>query len=84
MPKYPIPSAAIDRVQNEFTHHAPHSDQGTRYEYLRLLAKEMAMAYFGECPPSREQSLALTKLDESLRWGLASIARHEKPAEEGA
>lgn len=70
---------AIDPViENNFIYHSPKGDQPKRYETLRSIAKEFAYRIKGNCPDSREKSLALTKLEESVMWANAAIARNEK------
>lgn len=60
-----------------FTYHAPKPGQVERYEDLRLQAQVLAVKILDECPPSRERSLALTKLEEAVMWANAAIARNE-------
>jgi len=67
----------IARIENDFTYHAPQGDQPKRYEALRAKAKEFALVIAGLTPQSREQSLALTKLEEVAMWANAAIARNE-------
>ncbi len=64
-------------IDNIYTYHAPHSDQTQRYEILRTMAKDLARKILMSTPPSREQALALTKLEEAIFWANASIARNE-------
>ena len=64
-------------LENRFTYHAPKSDQQKRYEQLRSEAKALAYSITDNTPPSREQSLALTKLEEAIFWANAAIARNE-------
>lgn len=64
-------------INKRFTYHAPKGDQSERYEEIRAKAKELAILIVSETPKSREQSLALTKLEESVMWANASIARNE-------
>lgn len=45
---------------------------------LRLAMKRTAELVIGETPAGREQSLALTKLEEALMWANAAIARPEQ------
>lgn len=66
-------------VDNNFTYHAPFGDQAARYVLLRSEAKVLAVLLLAHCPESRERSLALTKLEESVFWANAAIARNEKP-----
>lgn len=67
----------IDYMEKIFTYHQPKDDQPKRYEAIRNKAKEMACMLNDLCPESRERSLALTKLEESVMWANASIARNE-------
>lgn len=66
-----------ERIENNFTYHTPKNDQAERYISLRAKAKELAYLIVNSTPESREQSLALTKLEESIMWANASIARNE-------
>ena len=67
----------IKQNQKNFTYHSPKGNQPARYEELRSMAKELADMILVSCPPSRERSLALTKLEECSMWANASIARNE-------
>ncbi|CAK9044320.1 Site-specific tyrosine recombinase XerC, partial [Durusdinium trenchii] len=64
-------------IVNRFTFHPPHGDQVRRYESLREQARGLAFLILQGTPPSREQSLALTKLEEVVMWANAAIARNE-------
>lgn len=46
-----------------------------RVQTVAAEARSLAMTVCGLCPASRERSLALTKLEESVMWARASIAR---------
>lgn len=74
---YPITTEEAIRIDNIFTYHPPNGNQPARYEILRNGAKELANSILHHCPPSRERSLALTKLEEVCFWANASIARNE-------
>lgn len=63
------------RIENNFTYHAPKEGQPEKYQALREKAKELAYLIAELVPPSREQSLAMTKLEECLMWANAGIAR---------
>jgi hypothetical protein len=69
--------AMKDDLQNRFTYHTPKNDQPLRYQRLRDQAKHLAEVILDLTPPSREQSLALTKLEEAIFWANAGIARRE-------
>lgn len=63
--------------ENNFTYHAPKEDQIQRYTTIREDANRLSLYLNQNCPPSRELSLALTKLEESVMWANAAIARNE-------
>jgi hypothetical protein len=65
------------KIENNFKYHAPKNDQSQRYVEIREKAKELAYLINGLAPDSREMSLALTKLEESVMWANAAIARNE-------
>lgn len=75
----PVPSGYS--IANNFTYHPPFGDQAERYQQLRERAKALAELIGELTPISREQSLAFTKLEESIFWANASIARNEKKPE---
>lgn len=77
MPKYEIKDSLRARLDNTFKYHKPKSDQAERYVALRDKAHELALIIAANTPESREQSLALTKLEESIMHANAAIARHE-------
>lgn len=76
--KYPLSEDTQGRIDKAFTYHAPHNDQPARYEQIRAKAKELAELICGESPVSREQSLAITNLEQSVMWANAAIARNEQ------
>jgi hypothetical protein len=65
------------RIENNFTYHAPKEGQSEKYDRLRREAKGLAYEIDIRCPDSREKSLAMTKLEEAVMWANASIARNE-------
>lgn len=71
-------ASSMEVIENNFTHHKPFGNQPKRYDLIRQKAKELAQLIESVCPPSREKSLAFTKLEESVMWANASIARNEK------
>ena len=79
MPKtqYPITDEMQERVDNNYTHHPPTPDQIERYKQIRGNTKELQMLLLELTPPSREQSVASTKLEEFVMWANAAIARNE-------
>ena len=65
----------MERIENDFTHHAPNGEQAEKYSRMRQTAKGLARLVVELCPESRERSTALTKLEECVFWANASIAR---------
>lgn len=70
-------SESKDELEIRFTHHAPKGSQAQRYTELRATAKAFAQMIIEMAPQSREQSLAITKLEEVVFWANAAIARRE-------
>jgi hypothetical protein len=68
-----------EEMDIRFRYHPPIPGQPERYEKLRAKAREFAEMILDFTPYSREQSLALTSLEESIFWANASIARRESP-----
>lgn len=68
-------------VENTFRYHAPKGDQPARYEALRAKAKELATLIQESTPASREQSVALTSLQQAVMWANAAIAINESQPE---
>ena len=64
-------------LDNRFTYHKPTGNQPDRYENIRKQARDFVNAIILQTPESREQSLALTKIEEAVFWANASIARRE-------
>lgn len=64
-------------LETRFTYHAPSGDQAGKYEALRDCAKTFASLVVELCPESREQSLAITNIEQAVMWSNAAIARRE-------
>jgi hypothetical protein len=63
-------------IENIFTYHAPKPGQPEKYEKLRNKAKELAYLIEELTPGCREQSLAMTKLEEVIFFANAAVARY--------
>jgi len=63
---------------NWFTHHRPANSQAEQYIRIRNTAFKYAELICEITPTSREQSLAITKLEEVVFWATAAIARNPK------
>jgi len=77
MNNYEISQKTGEQIEKVFTYHKPKDDQPDRYVLLRDKAKELAYIIVKNTPSSREQSLALTHLEESIFFANAAIARNE-------
>lgn len=64
-------------IEKNFTYHPPKEGQPEKYVAIRNKGKELAELIDELCPNSREKSLSMTKLEESIMWANASIARNE-------
>lgn len=63
------------RIGNDFTYHRPPSEVGATFVAIREKAKELALLIADTTPPGREQSTALTRLEEAVMHANAGIAR---------
>ncbi len=66
------------QIDNIFSYHKPFGTQADRYERLRSDARILAKEINEFCPESREKSLALTNLQQTIMWANAAIAINEK------
>lgn len=63
-------------IKRRFTHHPPRNDADVhQHESVRLAMMEVALDVDEKMPPSREKSLAITKLEEAMMWANAGLAR---------
>lgn len=62
-------------IEDRFSYHPPDRGQIRKYECLRETAMNLANVVLEFVPKSREQSLALTKIEEAVMWANAGIAR---------
>lgn len=67
---------AYEQLDHNLTNHAPDDTKVAQYESLRAAAKALGARILDECPESRERSLALTNLEQTVMWAVASIARN--------
>lgn len=68
---------ARDRVDSNFADHPIKGDQEERRSYIRAGARALAVRILGLTLESREQSIAITKLEEVVMWAHEAIARNE-------
>lgn len=70
-------SMTVEDLENRFTYHSPKDGQPEKYAALRGNALGLACEMNEFCPPSPELYIAITKLEESVFWANAAIARNE-------
>jgi hypothetical protein len=63
------------RLLRDFTSHETSAAQRERMAAIRDLAWRLATEVATSVPAGREQSLALTKIEEAMFWANAGIAR---------
>lgn len=64
-------------IERSFTYHTPKGDQQERYVKLRDTAKALAILIKDSVRDSREQAVAITKLEEAIMWANKGIACNE-------
>ena len=61
-------------VKRRFNYHAPQSAERVKgHEHIRTALRVAARIVLQETPSSREQSLAITKLEEAMFWAMLVI-----------
>ena len=69
-------------LDNRFSYHPPRKPEvATEHERIRRLHRHLAGELAETLPESRELSLAVTKLEESMMWANAALARHQHDGE---
>lgn len=71
-------------LDKRFTYHAPDAAKIEMHNTVRNMAKAAADAFNTVIPEGREKALAIAKLEESMMWANAGIARHVEAKDEGA
>jgi hypothetical protein len=74
---YPVSENDMKDLQNRFSYHSPKENQPERYQILRARALEFAIEIKTFVPNGRQQSLALTALEEVVMRANAGIAQGE-------
>lgn len=65
-----------DDLAGRFRHHPATERTAPKYEDIRKRCLDLAEHITTSTPQSREQSLALTNLEQVMFWANASIARY--------
>jgi hypothetical protein len=61
-----------------FTYHKPTESQIERCGIIREALRTVATMVVDLTPESREQAMALTKLEEAMYWSAAALVRRER------
>lgn len=68
-------------IRYRFAFHPANEVSGPQHEMVRDSAGQLGQFLIEALPDGREKSLALTKLEESMFWANAAIARSNPIAE---
>lgn len=69
----------LELIERNLTNHPPVSEHVVSdFEAVRDAAKELGAVIIHFSPQSREQSLALTNLEQTVMWTIAAIARNQE------
>jgi len=68
-----------NEVINRFEFHPATGDKGAAHDHVRAAHIELALRMCDMLPESREKSLCLTALQESMMWANAAVAIHLPP-----
>lgn len=67
-----------ERVEHDLSLHSPETPEAaSTLDAIRVAAKLFAHAVVDGTPPSREQSLALTSVEEACQWAIAAVVRNQ-------
>lgn len=75
------PPAKHEQVRRAFALYTPHGDQAGKMQAVRKMGLDVGLYLLEHTPESREQSLALTALEEVVFWANAAIVREAKANE---
>lgn len=64
-------------LEKRFTYHPPLPNQVERYKSIRHAALQFAELIKVSTPESREQSLALTNLEQTVMWANKAISQED-------
>lgn len=67
-----------EQIDNNFKYHTPRSQEVSAFhDAVRSECKHLANTLDTLLPNSREKALAMTKLEETMMWANAAIARNQ-------
>ena len=69
----------LEQLHHNLTNHPPVGGHVIEaFEEVRAFAMAIGEVILEVCPPSRERSLALTNLEQTVMWAMASIDRNQE------
>lgn len=68
----------IHDLQTRFNFHPATKETGPKHDKVRSLCRQLAVELNELLPEGRDQSVAITKLEECMYWANAAIAREGK------
>ena len=68
----------IQDILKSLTNQPPlHDGVIQKMEEVRIPARQLAESIYNLCPDTRERSLAITHLEETVMWAIKSIALYQ-------
>ena len=64
-------------LETRFIYHAPNDEKAKKHQRLRAECGNLATIIRDLTPECREQSLAITAIEEAMMWANAAIARRK-------
>ena len=77
MKEYTPTEKELQEIERNFRTYKVDADTAEKMTRFRALFAEIAVLTVNNCPPSRERSSAITKLEEAMFWLSAGISRAE-------
>ena len=65
-----------EEIKDRVAYHAPSPSGIMAHADLSMIIGNAILTVDARCPPGREKSLAITKLEEAKMWASASVARN--------
>lgn len=67
-----------EEIENRMTYHKPSEAGAGRHARLSAVFAEAMRVVAEECPPGREQSVAMTHIETAKMWASAGVARNPR------
>lgn len=77
MTEYTTDPDVLERIEDSFVYHPPKGDQVARYRTVRNVGLAFSKIILANTPPGGEQDTAIERLNETVMWANAAIARGE-------